>query len=190
MDWLHIQKEEIINILNAMLYANGEPISIKRFEDILDIDRKLLIELMEENMENLNKSKSGILIKKIEDSYQMSTNPLYFKYVRQLFESKKADTLSRAAYETLAIIAYNKQATRAKIESVRGNSDSPLRTLLERGLVIEAGRLDAPGRPVLYKPAEEFYRAFEIESLDELIPLDDFDEDEKEEDIMDNPNTL
>jgi len=86
--------------------------------------------------------------------------------------------LSRAAYETLAIIAYNKEATRAKIESIRGNSDSPLKTLLERGLVIEAGRLEAPGRPVLYKPAEEFYRAFDVSSLDDLIPLDSFDDEE------------
>ncbi|HOD93207.1 MAG TPA: SMC-Scp complex subunit ScpB [Clostridia bacterium] len=175
-----MDKEYIINVVTAMLYANGEPVSISRIQQILDMDKKELTEILDEYINHLKDVKAGVLIRKIEDSYQMCTNPLYFSSVRQLFEKKKTDSLSRAAYETLAIIAYNKEATRARIEAVRGNSDSPLKTLLERGLVIEAGRLEAPGRPVLYKPAEEFYRAFDISSLDDLIPLDNFDEDASE----------
>lgn len=175
-----MDKEYIINVITAMLYANGEPVSITRIEQILEMDKKDITEILEEYINRLKEMKSGVLIKKIEDSYQMCTNPIYFATVRQLFEKKKTDTLSRAAYETLAIIAYNKEATRARIEAIRGNSDSPLKTLLERGLVIEAGRLDAPGRPVLYKPAEEFFRAFDVSSLEELIPLENFEDEVSE----------
>lgn len=183
-----MNKDYVINLINAMLYANGEPITLSRFLQILEMEKNDFVEIMNEHIEDLKKSKSGILIRRVEDAYQMCTNPLYFTTVRQLFEKKKTETLSRAAYETLAIIAYNKEATRARIEAVRGNSDSPLKTLLERGLIIEAGRLEAPGRPVLYKPAEEFYRAFDVSALDELIPLDNFDEEPEEEssEILDN----
>ncbi|HHT95480.1 MAG TPA: SMC-Scp complex subunit ScpB [Clostridia bacterium] len=173
-----MDKEYIINQITAMLYANGEPVPLTKLEQILETDKKEIKKIIDEHITYLKDIKSGILIRQIEDSYQMCTNPIYFPAVRQLFEKKRTDTLSRAAYETLAIIAYNKEATRAKIESIRGNSDSPLKTLLERGLVIEAGRLEAPGRPVLYKPAEEFYRAFDVSSLDDLIPLDSFDDEE------------
>ena len=176
-----MDKEYIINVINALLYANGEPVSISRLQQILEMEKSDIADILDEHINHLKEIKSGILIRRVEDSYQMCTNPLYFNTVRQLFEKKKTDTLSRAAYETLAIVAYNKQATRARIEAIRGNSDSPLKTLLERGLVIEAGRLDAPGRPVLYKPAEEFYRAFDVSSLDELIPLENFDEEVSEE---------
>ncbi|MFA5341221.1 MAG: SMC-Scp complex subunit ScpB [Clostridia bacterium] len=176
-----MDREYILNVINALLYANGEPVSISRLQQILEIEKENIVDILDEHISFLKQVKSGILIKKIEDSYQMCTNPIYFNTVRQLFEKKKNDTLSRAAYETLAIIAYNKEATRARIEAIRGNSDSPLKTLLERGLVIEAGRLDAPGRPVLYKPADEFYRAFDVSSLEELIPLENFDEEASEE---------
>lgn len=187
-----MNKDYIINLINAMLYANGEPITLSRFLQILEMGKDDFVEIMNEHIENLKQSKSGVLIRKVEDAYQMCTNPLYFTTVRQLFEKKKAETLSRAAYETLAIVAYNKEATRARIEAVRGNSDSPLKTLLERGLIIEARRLEAPGRPVLYKPAEEFYRAFDVSALDELIPLDNFDEESNEEstELSDNQESV
>lgn len=176
-----MDKQHLVNTIEAMLYANGEPISITRFMQILDMEREELMDVIEEHMKTLKDSKSGILIRRVEDAYQMCTNPLYFPIVRQQFEKNKTETLSRAAYETLAIIAYNKESTRARIESVRGNSDSPLKTLLERGLIIEAGRLDAPGRPVLFKPAEEFYRAFDVSSLNDLIPLENFEEEASED---------
>jgi segregation and condensation protein B len=172
-----MDREQIKKITDAILFANGEPVEASKISEILMMDKEDLIRIIDEYIEELKDSDRGILIKKINDSYQMCTNPKYYPMVRQLYEKKKTETLSRAAYETLAIIAYNKEATRAKIESVRGNSDSPLKTLLERGLVIEAGRLEAPGRPVLYKPAEEFYRAFNVSTLDDLIPIDNLDED-------------
>ena len=123
-----MNKDYVINLINAMLYANGEPITLSRFLQILEMEKEDFFEIMNEHIENLKKSKSGVLIRRVEDAYQMCTNPLYFTTVRQLFEKKKTETLSRAAYETLAIIAYNKEATRAKIEAIRGNSESPLKT--------------------------------------------------------------
>lgn len=172
-----MDKEQIKKITDAILFANGEPVEASKISEILMIDKAEFIGIIDEYSEELKNIDRGTLIKKINDSYQMCTNPQFYPMVRQLYEKKKIETLSRAAYETLAIIAYNKEATRTKIESIRGNSDSPLKTLLERGLVIEAGRLDAPGRPVLYKPAEEFYRAFNVSTLDDLIPIDNLDED-------------
>ena len=109
------------------------------------------------------------MIRQIEDGYQLCSKPAYFDYIRKVIAPRQKQQLSQAAYETLSIVAYNQPVTRAKIEDLRGvNSDSAIARLLERNLIAEAGRLDAPGRPILYKTTEEFLRCFGLSSISEL----------------------
>ena len=105
----------------------------------------------------------------------MCTRPEHFEYISRLVEPRQKQALSQAAFETLAIVAYNQPVTRARIEMIRGvNSDSSIATLIERNLIREAGRLDSPGRPMLYETTEEFLRSFGFKSVRDL-PLIEFD---------------
>jgi len=161
------------NILEAMLFAAGEEVKPARIAASLDIDKQEINRLLVELSEEYKGEHRGIILREMNGCWQMCTNPMYFENVRMLFEKADTKSLSQAAYETLAVIAYNKEATRAKVDSVRGvNSGSSLSTLMDKGLIEEAGRLDAPGRPVVYRPSMEFYRAFDFRSLDDLIPVE------------------
>ena len=123
----------------------------------------------------LQNSQRGILMREIDGSYQLCTRPEHFEYISRLVEPRQKQALSQAAFETLAIVAYNQPVTRARIEMIRGvNSDSSIATLIERNLIREAGRLDSPGRPMLYETTEEFLRSFGFKSVKDL-PLIEFD---------------
>lgn len=177
-----MEKKEIKKIIEAMLFAYGEKVSKKKLSEVLSINVREVAVIVDEMLKQRIMDMNGILIRQIDDGYQMCTNPEYFDYARILFDRKDSKTLSQAAYETLSIVAYNKNATRAKIESIRGvGSDSTISTLINKDLIEEAGRLDAPGRPVIYKTTDEFLRAFDIASPDELFPIDKYIDEVKEE---------
>lgn len=115
------------------------------------------------------------MMREIDGCYQLCTRPEHFEYISRLVEPRQKQALSQAAFETLAIIAYNQPVTRARIEMIRGvNSDSSIATLLERNLIKEAGRLDSPGRPMVYETTGEFLRSFGFRSVKDLpmIELD------------------
>ena len=148
--------KEYENIIEAILFASGEAVPCKKLCEVLSLEEKELKSIIE-NMADKNR---GVMIKEIDKGYQMCSNPEYYDFIRKVMDKQDNRTLSQAAYETLAVIAYNKTATRAKIESVRGvNSGSSIMTLLDNGLIEEAGRIDAPGRPVIYSTSQEFLRA-------------------------------
>ncbi|MBN2852324.1 MAG: SMC-Scp complex subunit ScpB [Clostridia bacterium] len=173
---------EIKEIIEAILFASGDLVSLSKISEILTLDEKQVRPIMSELIESKLNKQSGIIIKEIENSYQMSTNPEYFDYVRKLFERNTSKTLSQAAYETLAIIAYNKNVTRAKIEAIRGvSAGSTINTLIEKGFVEESGRLEAPGRPVLYRTTDEFLRSFNLRSPADLFPIESFSDEKKED---------
>jgi segregation and condensation protein B len=177
----------IKNAIEALLFASGREVSAKRVSEALPCDAGKTRQLIDELAGEYVRDGRGVSIRKIKDSYQMCTNPEYHEIVRGLFEKNESKTLSQAAYETLAVIAYSGEATRARVESVRGvGCGSTLSTLRDKGLIEEAGRLDAPGRPVVYKPTTEFYRAFDLRSLDDLIPVEFNPEDleQEEKDII------
>ncbi len=172
---------ELKEIIKATLFAYGDIVAKKKLCDILQIDEKQLRVVMASLIEQGQPTNKGILIKEINDGYQMYTNPEYYDYVRKLFERNTSKTLSQAAYETLAVVAYNKNVTRAKIESVRGvSAGSTLNTLLDKGFIEEAGRLEAPGRPVLYRTTSEFLKAFDLHTPADLFPIETFSEEKKE----------
>jgi len=168
-----MKDREFKNTIEAILFACGDEVRVDRISDVLGINVDRTEQLINElSLEYLGENR-GVVIRRMNNTVQMATNQIYFDKVRLLFEKNDTRNLSQAAYETLAVIAYNKEATRAKIESVRGvGCGSSVSTLLDRELIEEAGRLDAPGRPVVFRPSMEFYRAFGFKSLDDLIPIE------------------
>ncbi len=168
-----MKDREFKNTIEAILFACGDEVRVDRIADVLGINVDRTEQLIEELSQEYLGENRGIVIRRMKNTVQMATNQNYYDKVRLLFEKNDTRNLSQAAYETLAVIAYNKEATRAKIESVRGvGCGSSISTLLDRELIEEAGRLDAPGRPVVFRPSMEFYRAFGFKTLDDLIPIE------------------
>ena len=173
-------------IIESMLFAAGREVSVKELMNVLelgadDIDRIILNLKSEYDSRN-----SGIEIIKVNDSYQLCTRKEYYEYIYPLFDNRSKPNISNAALETLAIIAYNPNITRAEIEAIRGvNSDGTVYKLLEYDLIEEAGKLDAPGRPNIYKVTNNFMKMFGISSLEELPELPRYKLDENEQIVID-----
>ncbi len=157
------------SVIESVLFAAGDAVEIEKLCDILDVDTKNLNLIVDNLAEKYEKGKRGIMIIRLEDSYQMCTRPDYKEYISRLMEPKKGQNLSNAALEVLSVIAYRQPVTKSYIENIRGvSSDYVVSRLVERGLVEEVGRLDAPGRPMLFSTTEEFLRCFNLESLKSL----------------------
>ncbi len=158
--------------IEGILFAAGEPVKAAKLAVVLDagVDeiKKAVAELKEEYDEN----KRGFNIIDIMDGYQICSRPEYYAYIQEILGEQRNQPLSNAAMEALAIIAYKQPITRGQIEHIRGvNSDGCVNRLYERGLIDEAGRLDAPGRPILYVTTDTFLRCFGLSSPSELPPV-------------------
>ncbi len=163
----------IESIIESLIFSYGDALSLDKRCEILELDKKTVRSLMKNFMDSYNRANKGIIIREINDKYQMCSNPQYFDYVSKLYQIRQKQALSQAAYEVLSIIAYNQPITKAKIEQIRGvNSDSAVTRLLERNLVKEAGKLEAPGRPRLYETTDEFLKCFGFKSIRDLPMLD------------------
>ena len=161
-----------LGALEAILFASGEPIEIYRLSEASGVDAGTLpsmIRLLNERYEDCG---SGICIKKLDSSYQMCTRDEYAEQIRAALETKRAAPLSNAAMEALTIIAYNQPVSKGFVENVRGiDSSSVINNLVEKGLVEEAGRLDVPGKPIVYRTTSVFLRSFGLSSTADLPPL-------------------
>lgn len=173
-----MKRSDIKNIIEAVLFAYGEPISIKELNYIVDEDLSpkeiefMLNALIEEYKEN----NRGIQIIKLENKYQMCTNQDYALFIKKVLEPKKKKTLSQATLETLTIIAYKQPITKIEIENIRGvKCDKVLQTLLENELIREAGRLNKIGKPIIYRTTDEFLKLINIERLEDLPPLEKYE---------------
>lgn len=160
--------------IEAILFAAGDAISLERIASILGYDKektkKIISEMMEESLYN---QKSGLMIRRMEDNFTISTKPAMDTVLRRLFLPRNRPPMTQAAYETLSIIAYNQPVTRSQVEAVRGvSSDSIIARLLEKNLIQECGTLDAPGRPTLFETSELFLKEFGLSSVRELPPMD------------------
>lgn len=160
--------------LEAMLFASGESVPVKRLAEVLEISEGKTIKMLEELKKKYDEdAKCGIRLVRLEDSYQLSSKKEYYEKIRDLTERKRRASLSNAGLEVLSIVAYNQPITRSTIEFIRGvNSDGALNNLVAAGLVEEVGRLDAPGRPMLFGTSEEFLRCFDLSSLSELPDIE------------------
>lgn len=167
-----MQIEEKIAAIEAILFASGEPVEVEKIALAGGIEKETvpkLIQLLSDRYEN---NLSAIQIIKLNDSYQMVTRPEYAEFIKAAMETRRAAPLSQAAMEALTIIAYNQPVTKGFVEHVRGvDSSGIVNSLLERGLLEEAGRLDVPGRPIAYQTSDHFLRCFQLTSLDDLPPL-------------------
>jgi segregation and condensation protein B len=177
-----VQRNEFEGIIEGLLFVSGDPLSLEKIADILELSKKDTRQLMNNMIEHINDSNRGIIIREINNAYQLCTRPEHYEYISKLHNIRQKQSLSQAAFETLSIIAYNAPVTRAKIELIRGvNSDSAIATLQERNLIREAGRMDAPGKPILYETTEEFLRCFGFRTIEDMpsleidIPTDYFD---------------
>ena len=158
--------------LEAVLFAVGEPVEITRLSECLEIDEETLSGVVEHLKAELDERGSGLCILKLDNKYQLCSRKEYIEQIRAVLDLKRNAPLSQAAFEVLAIIAYNQPITKPYIEQVRGvDCSGVVTTLCQRGLVEEKGRLDVPGRPVLYGTTPDFLRCFSISELSELPKL-------------------
>lgn len=160
---------ELKSAIESILFASGEPASIERISEIFNENKKIISNVIEELIDKFEKSDSGIRILKLNDKVQMCSKTENSSYVKEFMNMKRRVPLSSAAMEVLAIIAYNQPVTKAFIEQIRGvDCSSIVNNLNEKALIEERGRLELPGRPIMYGTTLNFLRCFGIESIDDL----------------------
>jgi len=169
-----LEIKEKLGAIEAILFASGEPMEIYRLSEASGVDMGTLPSMIKLLNDRYDDCGSGITIKKLDSSYQMCTREDFAEQIRAALETKRSTPLSNAAMEALTIIAYNQPVSKGFVENVRGiDSSSVINNLVEKGLVEEAGRLDVPGKPIVYRTTPVFLRSFGLSSLGELPPLPD-----------------
>jgi segregation and condensation protein B len=160
--------------MEVLLFLSGEPITLSTIRDVIDLSEPEIKKLMDELIMQYREQNGGLFIAEIANGYQMVTNPEYSEWVKKFKSTQLSSKLSMPALETLSIIAYKQPIIKAEIEQLRGvNSDSAIRTLLEKRLIKVIGRKEAPGRPFLYGTTREFLQYFGLKDLTELPTLKD-----------------
>lgn len=173
--------KNVLAPLEAMLFAAGDPVEPAKLAEVLDIDIENVIKMLGHLEALYDEKDSGLRVIRVDGKYQLCTREEYADDVRSLLEIKKNTPLSQAAFEVLAIVAYNKTVTRSFIEQIRGvDCSGPVSNLIQKGLIEEKGRLDLPGRPLVYGTTDRFLRCFSLNSLDDLPDLPD-NSDEKDD---------
>ena len=155
--------------MEGILFASGEPVSIKRICMATELDRPTAEQVLRRLGDYYAYERRGIRLVQMDESYQLCSSPDYADTIRRAFEIRKSAKLSQPALEVLTIIAYYQPTTRAYVDQVRGvDSSYTMGLLQERKLIEECGRLQVPGRPRLYRTTKEFLRVFHLSSLEEL----------------------
>ncbi len=180
--------------VEGILFAAGEPVKTAQLAAALESSVKDIDAAVDELKNEYNSQHRGFAVIDIDGGYQICSRPEYYTYIQVILGEQRRQALSNAAMETLAIIAYKQPVTKSGIEYIRGiNSDGSVNRLLERGLVEEKGRLNAPGRPILYGTTVNFLRCFGLSDLSELPVVDlskiaEGVEDVAEKDVLPNEN--
>lgn len=182
---MELEKAEAI--IEAMLFSTGSIITVKDIMNVIELGAEDIEKIIQKMKAKYDANDSGIELVKIEDGYQLCTKKEYYDYIYPLFDNRSKPSISTAALETLSIIAYNPKITRSEIDAIRGvNSDGTIYKLLEYNLIEEAGKLDAPGRPTIYRVTPEFMKMFGLSSLDDLPELPRYKIDENEQIVIDD----
>ncbi|MGN0432732.1 MAG: SMC-Scp complex subunit ScpB [Lachnospiraceae bacterium] len=167
-----MERQKAEAILEAILFTMGDSVEISRLASVLEMTNKEVKEILLEMQEKYAAEDRGISLLWLEDSVQLSTKADMYEYLIKIAKTPRKMTLTDTVLETLSIIAYKQPVTRLEIERIRGVScDHAVNKLLEYDLITELGRLDAPGRPLLFGTTEQFLRCFGVKSLDELPEL-------------------
>ena len=173
--------------VEAVLFTMGESVDIETLADILSLKKEDARTVVDRLMDDYESNERGIRIIRLEDRFQLATKKELYPVLIRMVRQPKKISLSDVGMETLSIIAYKQPVTRAEIEKIRGvKCDHAINRLLEFSLIQEVGRLDAPGRPILFGTTEEFLRHFGTDSLDELprinpVKVEDFKQEAEEE---------
>lgn len=166
--------DKLKSAAEAILFSCGEPVSAVELADALGISNETAVDVVEALKEEYDREKRGVKIIKLADSFQLCSREDYFEYIRSVTEPRRKQALTSPTLETLSIIAYNQPITRSRIEFIRGvDCTGGISRLLERGLIDEVGRMDTPGKPILYGTTDEFLRCFGLSDLSELPSLDE-----------------
>ncbi len=177
-----MELKEIRAVIEALLFVSGEPLSVRDVSNVLEIDENTVKKIMNQMIDIFNDEKRGIVIIEVNGSYQFSTRPDLFSYIEKHVKPNTKQGLSQAALEALAVVAYKQPVTRSEIESIRGvKCDTCIAKLVEKDLIIESGRAEGPGRPILYSTTNNFLRLFGLKSISELPPVNMFSKNDIDE---------
>ncbi len=161
--------QELESVIEAILFASGEVVSVKNIAYATEQDENTVKTVISNLADKYTYENRGIRIIQVGEGFQMCTNAEYFNYIKKLYQAPVRKVLSTTLLETLAIIAYKQPVTKGQIEDIRGvSADHAVNRLVEYNLVEEVGRLDAPGKPILFGTTDEFLRYFGFSSLENL----------------------
>ena len=159
--------------LEAILFTMGESVDLSRIAAAIEHDEETTRKIIHNMMDSYDAEDRGIRILELESSFQMCTKKEMYEYLIRVAKQPKRYVLTDVMLETLSIVAYKQPVTRLEIEKIRGvKTDHAVNKLVEYGLIEEVGRLEAPGRPLQFGTTEEFFRRFDLQSLDELPTID------------------
>ncbi len=159
--------------MEAILFTMGRSVKIDQIAAVLGLEEKTIRQLAKEMMKEYEASARGIHMIELEDSLQLCTKAEYYEYLIRIAAQPKKHVMTDALLETLSIVAYKQPITKSEIERIRGvKSDHAINKLVEYDLIEEVGRMDAPGKPILFATTEEFLRSFGVSSLMELPMAD------------------
>lgn len=176
-----MNSDELAGIIEGILFGAGDRVSMTDLCRCLGKSSAEVQFAMEILKQDYQSKARGIRLVQIKDSYQLSTKPDYYGYIKEITRHQEKTGLSRAALETLAIIAYRQPVTRLAVDELRGvSSSSAIQRLLDRGLICDGGRLEAPGRPILYKTTNAFLKAMGFTSLKDIPEFEVFSQGKQE----------
>lgn len=179
-----MEQSELQRIIEAILFAAGERVEIARLAQVLEVDEDEIENAVDQLADELAYNRRGIRILRLERGYQMASSGEMAEYITRALETRKPPKLSSSQLETLTIVAYYQPATKAMVEQIRGvDSSYSISALMNKKLIEEAGRLNVPGRPILYRTTPDFLRTFNLCSLEDLPEIEkvDFGEPVQEE---------
>lgn len=171
---LFMKLSELEAAVEAVLFASGEAVELDRIAEVLELDKLKALELVESLADKLRQQESALQILRLEDKVQICTKKDYIEYIRRALDIRRNMPLSQAAMEVLAIVCYNQPVTKAFVEQVRGvDCSGVIQSLCTKGLIEEKGRLELPGRPLIYGTTDSLLRCLGLSSLDQLPPLEE-----------------
>jgi len=176
-----VNSDELAGVIEGILFGAGDGVSVSELCRCLDKPVAEVQFAMEILRQDYQSQARGIRLVQTKDTYQLSTKPEYYAYIKEITRQQEKTGLSRAALETLAIIAYRQPVTRLAVDELRGvSSSSAIQRLLDRGLICDGGRLEAPGRPILYKTTNAFLKTMGLSSLKEMPEFEVFSQGKQE----------
>ena len=182
-----MERQKAKAVLESILFTMGESVEVDRLAAVIEEDKKTTRELLMEMKEDYEERECGVTLMELDNSFQMCTKGEMYEYLIKIAKTPRKYVLTDTLLETLSIVAYKHPITRIEIEKIRGVScDHAVNRLVEFGLITEVGRMDAPGRPLLFGTTEEFLRSFGVKSLEELpelsqVQIEEFKEQAEQE---------